>query len=190
VRIVAGTARARITGRTLDGMTRATGPGIGLLALGGVTGTTCAAAGMRPGDLVLYEALSRHRFGLWGLTWFLLAAGLVLLRPRRLVAVLAVVVALPLIYLSFGALLFADDPYTLVERHAAPDGRHDLRVVRVVYFDEMYEVRARSHEGLLSRDVVLWVGNRERSEPPRVRFTSATSAEIVDADGVVYTVTF
>ena len=171
-------------------MTRATRPGLGLLALGAVTGAACAAAVYRPGDLVAYEALGRHRFGLWGLGWFLLAAGLWLLRPRRLVAVLAVVVALMLVYVSFWEVLFSEEAYALVERHRAQDGRHDLRVVRVEDFDGTYEVRARSREGLLSREVVLWDGNRERGEPPRVRFTSATSAEIVDADGVVYTVTF
>ena len=171
-------------------MTRRPRAAAALLSAAGVVAGGCLVAVWNPFDLVALHASARLRLWGWAVAWLLLAAGVVLYRPRPRVTVAIAVVALPVCYVTSFELLFADPPGGEVHREwAARDGRV-VRLVHTTYwFDTVWEVRLRSGSGLLTRDELLWDGNVD-DEAPAVELVAPGAVEIVDAEGRTYAVTF
>jgi hypothetical protein len=153
-----------------------------VLVAGLACGLALRAVLANPWGLVALDAVARHATWLWAAGWVLAVAGLVLLRPPRAAVVAAVLVALPVAYVSLLAAWF-DGPGpagVLVARTAGPDG--EVRVVRGAFdLDAIYQVRLRRGHGLLVRERTVWQGG-ESDQPPEVREVRSGEIVLLDED--------
>jgi hypothetical protein len=146
-----------------------------------------AYAAHTPGGLVVVNRLD-YPLVAWAAFWTLVVAGVALWRPRRLVVALLVLPVLALGYVTGAAAFLDSSGWSLVARAASPDGRREARVVSGSdVIDPVWQVRIRTHRGLLSTERVVW-RSYEFPEPVAVRFAGAHRLTVVASGGTTYDV--
>jgi hypothetical protein len=146
-----------------------------------------AYAAHTPGGLVAVNRLD-YPLVAWAAFWTLVVAGVVLWRPRRLAVALLVLPVLALGYATGAAALLGRHEWSLVTRTVSPDRRREARLVEGYdAIDPVWQVRVRTHRGLLSTERVVWE-SYEFPEPVSVRFAGAHRLTVVASGGTTYDV--
>ena len=112
------------------------------------------------------------------LALLLLGPAVLLATPRLLVRAAAVVLMTLGLLLGFAASILhglSGGSQGVVDRTVSPDGGHELFEHRQAMIDDAYDVKLRSQQGLLPREVLVW--RAVEALQPAARFTGASEIE-------------